>query len=71
MVANGLVHISGLLPILQDKTKLNDKSFEEQTVAVLHNLSGILKAAGTDPSRLVSCRVYIVDIEQWGAFNKL
>ena len=31
----------------------------------------MLEAAGTDVSRMVSCRVYITDVGNWPEFNKM
>ena len=51
--------------------KLNDRPFDEQVAAVLENLGAILEEAGSEPSKLVSVRVYITDIDKWGEFNGL
>ena len=71
VVANGFVTISGLLPITSSGEKLSGKSFEEQVMCVLGNLSHILEASGSSTNQLVSCRVYVSNIEHWGEFNKL
>ena len=63
--------ISGLLPVLPDGTKLSEKPFEAQATQVLASLRAILEAAGSCPGKLISVRVYIADIENWGAFNAL
>jgi len=66
----GEVFVSGILPVLPDGTKLNRSSFDEQVKAVLANLGAILAAASSSPQKLVSVRVYITDIADWGTFNK-
>eukprot|EP00121_Abeoforma_whisleri_P003272 Awhi_evm1s2937 len=71
MKHSDLLYISGLLPITVDGVKLNEESFTDQTIAVLKNLLGILEASNCIPEDLISCRVYITDIENWGTFNKL
>ena len=71
VVANGLVFVSGLLPITPSGEKLVNKPFAEQATAVFLNLREILTAAGTDTDHLVSVRVYITDIANWAEFNRL
>ena len=71
VVANGFVTISGLLPINADGIKQADKSFKEQVMCVLGNLSAILEASGSSKNQLVNCRVYVSNIDHWGEFNKL
>ena len=71
VVANGIVTISGLLPITPDGVKLADKSFAEQVKCVFANLDAILEAAGTNKTKLVNCRVYVSNIDSWGEFNNL
>ena len=71
VVANGLVYVSGQLPIAGDGRKLNDAPFETQARQVLDNVATALTAAGTDVSRLVQVRVYVTDITSWPTFNTL
>ncbi len=68
---NGRLFVSGLLPITNQGVKLAESTFADQVQAVLANLDAILIAAGTSRDRLISCRVYVDDLEAWGAFNKL
>mmetsp|Transcript_35611 Transcript_35611/g.72584 ORF Transcript_35611/g.72584 Transcript_35611/m.72584 type:complete len:160 (+) Transcript_35611:89-568(+) len=71
VIHGGLVYVSGLLPVTPMGEKLNNDSFELQTTMVLSNLKAILKASGSSLQNVISVRVYIADIEQWGAFNKI
>ena len=68
-IAQGLVFISGQLPITADGVKLVDASFEQQAEQVLANVRNILLASGSDIDRLVQVRVYIDDMANWPAFN--
>ncbi len=70
-VANGFVFISGQLPITPAGDKLNQASFEEQATQVLANVQAALVAAGSSVAQLVQVRVYVTDIEQWPAFNRI
>ena len=71
VISNGMVRVSGLLPITPKGEKLAGESFEVQVKAVLANLKAILAAAGTSEKNLVSVRVYVTDVEKWGEFNRL
>ncbi|MGA8138643.1 MULTISPECIES: RidA family protein [Pseudomonas] len=70
-IAGGFVIISGQLPINSAGQALADQSFEEQTRQVLSNLEHCLVRAGIDKYSLVQVRVYVTDIDQWPAFNRL
>ena len=68
-IAQGLVFVSGQLPITTDGAKLVDAGFEQQAQQVLANVRNILLACGSDVDRLVQVRVYIDDMANWPAFN--
>lgn len=70
-IGAGLVFIAGQLPITPDGERLVDASFEAQTAQVLANVKEALLAAGTGVDRLVQVRVYVDDIANWPAFDKL
>ena len=46
-----------------------DKSFEEQARQVMRNLRAVLVASGSSLADLLSVRVYMTDMADWGAFN--
>jgi reactive intermediate/imine deaminase len=71
VVANGFVFISGQLPTTSAGEKLNQASFEEQARQVLANVQAALEAAGSSVANLAQVRVYVTDIEQWPAFNRI
>lgn len=68
-IAQGLVFVSGQLPITADGVKLVEASFEQQAEQVLTNVRNILLACGSDVAGLVQVRVYIDDMANWPAFN--
>lgn len=70
-VANGLVFVSGQLPIDKAGVPLSEKPFEAQVAQVLRNVDACLDAAGTTRERLVQVRVFVTDIGHWPAFNTL
>ena len=70
-VGGGLVFISGQLPIEPGGKRLVDATFEDQAAQVLANVRAALQAAGSGIDRLVQVRVYVDDIANWPAFDKI
>ncbi len=70
-VGGGLVFIAGQLPITPDGERLVDAAFEEQVAQVLANVQAALLAAGSSIDRLLQVRVYLDDIANWPAFDKM
>lgn len=71
VVCNGLVYVAGQLAIEPRTGAKRVGSIEEQTEQVLMNVSGILKAADSDLSRVLKMTVYIADIDLWGRVNEV
>lgn len=70
IVNNGLVFVSGQLPINPKTQKVQGTTIEEQTEQTLKNLSAILMAAETDINHVLKTTVYITDLSQFQAMNK-
>ncbi len=68
-VYNGIVYVAGQLAIEPRTGERKLGSIEEQTEQALSNVSEILKAAGSDLSRVLKMTIYIADINLWGAVN--
>ncbi len=71
VVHNGLVYISGQLPVDPDSREKEIGSIEDQTRQVLGNLEAILKEAGSNKSRVLKTTVYISDIALWDRVNSV
>ena len=69
VVHNGLVFVSGQLPIDPVSGEKILGSIEMQTEQVLQNVKAILEAAGSGPDRILKVTIYISDIELWGKVN--
>jgi 2-iminobutanoate/2-iminopropanoate deaminase len=69
VVYNGLIFVAGQLAIDPETGARLTGSIEEQTEQCLKNIGQILKAAGSDLSRVLKMTVYIADIEMWSAVN--
>lgn len=67
----GLVFVAGQLAIDPQTGEKMLGSIEEQTEQALKNVSGILKAANSDLSRVLKMTVYISDIDLWGRVNEV
>ena len=68
-VHNGIVYVAGQLAIDPRTGERKLGSIEEQTEQALSNVSEILKAAGSDLSRVLKMTIYIADINLWGGVN--
>ena len=69
VVHNGLVYVSGQLAIDPHTGEKLTGSVEEQTRRTLENVGEILRASGSDLSRVLKMTIYISDISLWSAVN--
>ena len=69
IVHDGLVYVSGQLPIDSKREDKHVGSIEEQTEQVLRNLDAILKKANSDRDHVLKVTVYVSDIALWGRVN--
>jgi reactive intermediate/imine deaminase len=70
-VGGGLVFISGQLPITPGGERLIGAGFEEQVAQTLANVQAALQAAGSGIDKLLQVRVYLDDIANWPAFDRI
>jgi 2-iminobutanoate/2-iminopropanoate deaminase len=68
-VHNGVVYVSGQLPINPSTGAKVLGTIEEQTEQVLNNLVAILDEAGSDPDHVLKVTVYVADIGLWDRVN--
>jgi 2-iminobutanoate/2-iminopropanoate deaminase len=71
IVANGLVFVSGQLPMDPATGIVVAGGIEAQTERALRNVALILEAAGSGLERVVQMTIYISDGELWGAVNQV
>jgi 2-iminobutanoate/2-iminopropanoate deaminase len=69
VVHNGVVYVSGQLPINPETGEKLLGPIEEQTEQVLRNVSEILRAAGSGLDRVLKMTVYVSDINLWSQVN--
>jgi len=67
----GLLYVSGQLPVRPDGSHSVAASFADQARIALDNLCAILAAAGRGPQDLLKVTVYVVGIEHWPTFDRL
>jgi len=61
----GLVYCSGQIPLNPETMKVVDGGIEAQTEQVLKNLTAVLKAAGSDPSKVLKTTVFLSNLEDF------
>ena len=70
-IANGFVFVSGQLPIKLGGGHEIPEGIEAQTRQALANVSAILRSAHSSLDNVVSVTVYVTDIANWPAVNKI
>ena len=71
IVAGDFVFISGTLGIDPKTGQMAGPGFEEQAEQVLVNLTAVLEAAGSNPSRVVKTTVFLGDMNDYPAMNEV
>lgn len=66
---NGLIFVSGQLPMTLDTREPFTGPIEEQTELALRNVEAVLKTAGSDLQHVLQFTIYVSDMELWGAVN--
>ena len=70
VVHNGLVYVSGQLPIDVKTREPFTGAVEGQTELALLNVEAVLKQAGSDLDHVVQMTIYVSDMELWGKVNE-
>jgi len=68
---NGLIYVSGQLPMDLVTREPIAGDIETQTELALRNVEAVLKAAGSDLDHVVQMTIYISDMELWGKVNEV
>ena len=67
--ANGFVYTSGQIPLDPTTGELVTGDFEKQARRVFENLGAVLRAAGSDFSRVLRATVYVTDLANFQTLN--
>lgn len=70
IVHNGLVYVSGQLPMDLETRKPFSGAIEEQTELALRNVEAVLHEAGSDLTNVLQMTIYVSDMGLWDAVNK-
>lgn len=68
---NGLLFISGQLPINPDSGKIESHDIKEQTKQSLKNIGAILEENGISYDKVVKTTCFLADINDFVAFNEI
>lgn len=71
IVINGFVFCSGQTPLVPETGNMVEGGVEEQAHRVLQNLSAVLKAAGSDMSKVVKTTVFLQSMGDFAAMNAI
>ena len=66
---NGLLFVSGQIPLDPASGQVVEGSIAEQTRRVLENIKAILEAGGSDLSKVLRTTVYLKDMAEFAAMN--
>jgi 2-iminobutanoate/2-iminopropanoate deaminase len=71
IVHDGLVFVSGQLPVDPETGEKVLGSVEEETDRALKNVAAVLEAAGSGLHRVIKTTVYVSDITLWDRVNQV
>ena len=69
--ANGLLFVSGQIPLDPVTQQLVAGDVRAQTERALENVKGILEAAGSSLDRVVRASVFLADMNEFAAMNEV
>ncbi|MCL5284115.1 MAG: Rid family detoxifying hydrolase [Armatimonadetes bacterium] len=67
--SNGLIFVSGQIPILSETGELMEGEFVEEVEQCLQNLQRLLEAAGSSMEQVVKVTVYLRDMALFSQMN--
>ncbi|MFX1332712.1 MAG: RidA family protein [Promethearchaeota archaeon] len=70
VVHDGIVYVSGQLPMDPEKGQPIEGGIEEHTRAALQSLCRVLEAAGSSKDNVLRTTAYISDISLWSRVNE-
>lgn len=71
VVSNGLVFLSGQIPLDPATGQVIEGGIAEQTARVLENLKAVLEASGASLGSVVKTTVYLKDMGEFAAMNEV
>lgn len=71
VVAGDFLYLSGQIPLRPDGSGIARGTIEEETHQVFANIQAVLKASSATLKDVVKVCVFLADMENFGAFNKV
>lgn len=71
VIHNNLVYCSGQIALHPATMQVIDGGIEKQTEQVMENLEAVLKAAGTGFDNVLKCSVFLDNMDDFPAVNKI
>ncbi|MFH5833224.1 RidA family protein [Halalkalibaculum sp. DA3122] len=71
VVYNGLIHCSGQIGLDPGTMEFAGTDVQSQTRQVMKNLESVLKAAGSDFSKVIKCSIYLDQMDDFGVVNEI
>jgi 2-iminobutanoate/2-iminopropanoate deaminase len=71
IIVNGMLYTAGQIPLDPKSMELVSGGIEEQTEQVMKNLAAILAEAGTSLQSVVKTTVFLQDMGEFTAMNKI
>ena len=71
IIVNGMLYTAGQIPLDPKSMELVQGGIEEQTNQVMKNLAAILASAGTSLQNVVKTTVFLQDMGEFTAMNKV
>lgn len=65
------LYVSGVLGLVPETGNLAGNSVEEQTTQIFKNIDAILSTAGYPKETVVKCNVFLADLNDFAACNKI
>lgn len=66
---NGLIFVSGQLPMNHQTGEVETGAIEKQTEIALRNVEAILKEANSDLNQVLQMTIYVSEMDDWGKVN--
>ncbi len=71
IVYNGLIYVSGQLPMNLTTREIENGTIEAQTELALRNVEAVLMAAGSDLNHVLQMTIYVSEMELWDKVNEV
>ena len=71
VIHNGLVYCSGQIALNPDTMEIVGEDAKSQALQVMKNLAEVLRAAGSDFSKVIKCSIFLDSMDDFGVVNEV